>query len=314
MKIVSQWFRVREFALMVGIVATTGGLGALSAAAPLALLTGWVGWRFSFQLIGIGTVIMAALVWVFVRNRPQDKGWPSIAEIGQMGEDQSSPPKEIPLWEGAKQVVREKYFWPVALWFFSMMAIFFGFAGLWAGPYLMHVYEMSRAQAGSILNMIAVGMIVGGPLMSLLSDRVLHSRKKVLMLFSAMVVLLMLFLSIFPVGLSQISLYLFMLALSISSSATVVIGFTSAKELFPVEIAGTSVGTVNLFPFLGGAFSQPILGWILDAYPRTASGAYSLEGYQAILLVLLAASAVALACSFFVKETFPLSPRAGAKP
>jgi len=29
------------------------------------------------------------------------------------------------------------------------------------------------------------------------------------------------------------------------------IGFTMAKELFPLEIAGIAVGTVNLFPFRG---------------------------------------------------------------
>ena len=55
-----------------------------------------------------------------------------------------------------------------------------------------------------------------------------------------------------------------------SSAAIVVIGFTTTKELFPVEIAGTSVGTVNLFPFLGGAIFQPIVGRLLDAYPKAA--------------------------------------------
>ncbi|MBM3300414.1 MAG: MFS transporter [Deltaproteobacteria bacterium] len=311
MKILSQWFRPREFALMVGLVSAMGGVGALTAATPLALLTGWVGWRVSFELIGMTTLCIAVLVWLLVRNRPQDEGWPSIAEIDHTGSSQAPRPEEIPLLQGARRVVSEPRFWPVALWFFSMMAIFFGFGGLWAGPYLMHVYGMSRAQAGAILNMIAVGMIVGGPLMSLLSDRVLRSRKKVLMLFSAIVVALMLLLNIFPAGLSLLALYAFMLAFSISSSAIVVIGFTTTKELFPVEIAGTSVGTVNLFPFLGGAVAQPILGWILDSYPRTASGAYSLEGYQALILVLLAASITAFACTFFVKETFPIPGGAG---
>jgi len=91
----------------------------------------------------------------------------------------------------------------------------------------------------------------------------------------------------------------------VCSSAIVVIGFTTTKELFPVEIAGTSVGTVNLFPFLGGAIMQPALGWVLEQYPKTASGAYSLQGYQALLLTLFAASLIATASTFFMKETFP---------
>jgi hypothetical protein len=50
---------------------------------------------------------------------------------------------------------------------------------------------------------------------------------------------------------------------------------------------------------------QPVLGWVLELYPRTASGAYSLEAYRTMLLTLLGASAVALISAFFMKETFP---------
>lgn len=306
MKILSQWFRVSEFAFMAAILNTMGGVGALTAATPLAWMTGWVGWRVSFQLIGLATLFIGILVWLFVRNRPQDKGWPSLAEIDHSGPGQAAPPKEIPLWEGAKRVVTEKYFWAVAIWFFFLIGVFFSFGGMWAGPYLMHTYGMTRAQAGSILNMIAVGMIVGSPLMSVLSDKVFHSRKTVLIIFSGLLVLLMLVLNLVPQGLPRIGLYVFMLLFAVAGSAIVVIGFTTTKELFPVEIAGTSVGTVNLFPFLGGAVFQPVLGWVLDAYPKTASGSYSLEGYKAILMVLLGASVVALICTFFMKETFPL--------
>ena len=89
------------------------------------------------------------------------------------------------------------------------------------------------------------------------------------------------------------------------SAAIVVIAFTTAKELFPVEIAGTSTGTVNLFPFLGGGLFQPGIGWILDGYPAAAAGEYSIEGYRVMLMVLLAASIMCLICTFIMKETFP---------
>jgi sugar phosphate permease len=305
MKILSQWFRIREFAFMTAILTTMGGLGALAAATPLALMTGWVGWRASFEIIAAGTFLIAILVWLFVRNRPQDMGWPSIAEIEHMGPGASAPPIVISLWEGARRVITERRFWPVAVWFFFICGIFFSFGGLWAGPYLMHVYGMTRAEAGHILTMIAVGMIIGSPLVSLLSDRVFHSRKKVLTLASAVLFLVLLWLNIFPQDLSRFWLYVAFLIFSMSSAAIVVIGFTTTKELFPVEIAGTSVGTVNLFPFLGGAIFQPIVGRLLDAYPKAATGAYSPDGYRAMLLVLLGASIVVVASTFFMKETFP---------
>jgi sugar phosphate permease len=305
MKILSQWFRIREFAFMTAILTTMGGLGALVAATPLALMTGWVGWRVSFEIIAAGTFLIAILVWLFVRNRPQDMGWPSVAEIDHIGPGASAPPIVISLWEGARRVITERRFWPVAVWFFFICGIFFSFGGLWAGPYLMHVYGMTRAEAGHILTMIAVGMIIGSPLVSLLSDRVFHSRKKVLTLASTVLFMVLMWLNMFPQDLSRFWLYVAFLIFSMSSAAIVVIGFTTTKELFPVEIAGTSVGTVNLFPFLGGAIFQPIVGRLLDAYPKAATGAYSLDGYRAMLLLLLGASIIVVASTFFIKETFP---------
>ena len=81
-------------------------------------------------------------------------------------------------------------------------------------------------------------------------------------------------------------------------------GFTATKELFPVEIAGTSVGTVNLFPFLGGAVFMPLLGRVLDYYPTVSANGFSLEGYRKVLLILLMAALISLLCTFLMKETY----------
>jgi sugar phosphate permease len=308
MKILSQWFRPREFAFMTGILATMGGVGGLTAAAPLALATEQFGWRAAFELIGVGTALIVVVVWAFVRDKPQDMGWPSIAEIDHVGPGSAALPMQIPLWDGVKRVLTEKRFWALAIWFFFAIGVFFAFGGLWAGPYLMHAYGMSRSEAGNILNMIAVGLIVGAPMLSLISDRVLKSRKKLIVLCTLGLVIEMAFLFYYPTGLSRWALYAVFFLFCIFCSAIVVIGFTATKELFPIEIAGTSVGTVNLFPFLGGAVMQVLLGLVLDTYPKSSSGAYPLEAYSTLLAALLAASVVALVGSLFIKETFAKSP------
>lgn len=305
MKLLSNWFRGSEFTIMTAILNVMGGVGALTAAGPLALMTGWVGWRLSFELIGAATFFMAIMVWIFVRNRPEDMGWPSISQLDQAVQSSQKQLEPIRLWQGAKIVLSRPHFWPIAIWFFFTCGIFFSFGGLWAGPYLMNVYQLTKAEAGSILNMIAVGLILGSPLFSLLSDKVFKSRKKVLFLSSAILVVVIGILNIFPAGLPHYSLYFIMLFFSITASAIVVIGFTTTKELFPIQIAGTSVGAVNLFPFLGGAIFQPFIGWILDMYPKSASGAYPVEAFESALLTLLIASIIGLLTTFFMKDTFP---------
>ena len=49
---------------------------------------------------------------------------------------------------------------------------------------------------------------------------------------------------------------------------------------------------------------MPFLGNVLDAYPRNDSGAYALEGYTTMLLVLLISALIALGCALMMKETF----------
>ncbi len=303
MKILSQWFRKHEFAQMAGILNAVGGLGVLAATWALALMTGAFGWRISFIIIGVCTFVIAFFSWFIIRDRPQDKKWPSIMEIDSQ-EDVLTQPNDISLMQGAGKVVSEKYFWPIAVWFFFNCGIFFGFGGLWSGPYLMDVYGMTRAQAGVVLSMIAWGMIIGSPLLGLLSDRLLKSRKKLFLLCTSILAVQLLLLYIFPASLPTPMIYVFFFIFSICSSAIVVIGFTTTKELFPVEIAGTSVGTVNLFPFLGGAVFMPLLGKILDAYPLTKEGGYALEGYTTLILILFISSIIALSCVFLMKETF----------
>lgn len=92
---------------------------------------------------------------------------------------------------------------------------------------------MSRAQAGSILSMIAWGMIIGSPLLGYLSEKVLHSRKKVIISCMTILTTTMVVLALFPAGLPVAALYLVFFIFSFSASAIVVIGFTTTKELFP---------------------------------------------------------------------------------
>ncbi len=304
MKILSQWFRSREFAIMAGILNAVGGIGVMAATWLLALMTARFGWRPSFEVIGGATFFLLILVWLIVRDRPQDKGWPSLAEIDGLGEVLLEPEAEkIPLVQGMVRVLREKHFWPVAVWFFLDCGIFFGFGALWGGPYLMHVHHLSRAQAGSILSMIAWGMIIGSPLLGYFSEKIVKSRKKVFIFCAGVLTLILFVLARFPAGCHQLLLYPLFFLFSFSSSAVVVIGFTTVKELFPVAIAGTSVGTINLFPFLGGAVFMPLMGRILDHFPKTAAGIYTPEAYTCMLSVLAGAALLALICTFFMHET-----------
>lgn len=297
LKILAEWYGLREFVTMTGILMAMGGIGSLSAATPMAIVSSWLGWRLSFILIGLLTAVIAILIWRIVRDRPAELGWPSPAEHATENE----PPTRLSV--GIKQVLSLPAFWPLALWFFFTYGIFTSFAGLWGGPYLMQVYGVTKSQTGGILSLVAIGMIIGSPLVGHLSNHVFKGRKPTLVFASMLMVGITSLLAFATGDLSLPVIGALCFGLGIFASAIVVIGFTNARELFPARIAGTALGLVNLFPFAGGAFLQPLLGSILESHEKSALE-FSLVGYQNAFFVLFLAALAALAASIFVKETY----------
>jgi sugar phosphate permease len=304
MKVFSQWFRAREFAHVSGMYQAAGGIGILAGTWALSRLSVAYGWRTSLHIIAAATLAIALAAWLIVRNRPADVGWPSIAQIEEKENAAVHAPGKITLRQGIRIVLSERHFWLVGAWFFFDCGIFFGFGSLWSGPYLMHVYGMSRNQAAALLTLIAWGMVIGGPALGVLSQRILKSRKRTLILSMSALTVLLAIATILPAGLPRAALVAWFFLFSVCSSAVVVVAFTTTKELFPVEIAGTSIGVVNFFPFFGGAIYQPMLGAILDAYGKTASDQYPIAAYRMVMAVLLLSSLAALACSILLKDTY----------
>jgi len=301
LKILANWFEVEEFAIVAGMLVAIGGLGWLCAATPLALLTLRLGWRAAFITIGLVSLALALLTYLVVRDSPYQAG-AFVIPKSEDSTSSSSGNEKLPLFEGLKMVLSERYFWPLAVWFFCTGGILFGFGGLWAGPYLLQVYGLSKAYAGNILMMIAVGMIVGAPILSYLSEKVFRGRKPILLISSSIVTAIWLLFVLLVDGLSPAFLYGLFFLLGIFASGIVAVGFTTAKELFPAQIAGTSTGMVNLFPFAGAALFQPLIGLVLDCSGGLGS-MYSPEAYRISFVVFLLAAVLALISVFFMKET-----------
>jgi sugar phosphate permease len=302
LKVLSRWFHSREFATMTGILMAMGGVGSLSATGPLAYLSTVAGWRLSFIIVGGFTLLVAVLAWAFVRDTPEDQGW----STGQRPAVETPAP--IPLGHGVRVVLTRAAFWPVALWFFFNCSIYFSFAGLWGGPYLMHVQGISKASAGHILSLTALGMIIGSPLLSYLSNSVLRGRKPVLVLSSLALLCLTLPLAFFSQKLPLPLILVICFGLGCTAGAAVVIGFTTIKEMYPAQISGTATGLVNLFPFAGGAVFQPVLGALLERHGKTA-GMFTPEGYREAFLVLFLCGVSALIASLCTRETFGKSAK-----
>jgi len=299
MKILATWYRKNEFASLSGILLAVGNIGALSAAGPLALMSGALGWQQVFLALGVITVVLAVAAWMITRDRPVDMGLPSIQEIESDETGEPIPPakevEKIPMTQALKMTFGSGMkFWPLAVWFFFMYGSIMVYQGLWAGPYYADVLGWDKATYGMVLTFIGIGMIVGCPLAGILSDKVLKSRRKVLIIGTVAYTIIWAAIWMSTGRLDSVigqSALNFMFGFF---GGFFVVSYAQIKELFPISIVGTTTAALNIFPFAGGAILQQVTGLML--VERTAAG------YETIWLFMLVCMIIATVAGFLSKE------------
>ena len=301
MKILSTWFRTSEFASLTGILIAVGNVGALSAAGPLALLSVALGWQRVFLILGVITVLLAAAAWTIARDRPIDMGLPGIQEIeaGERGEPASTSDagaeERIPAGEALKMTFGSgRKFWPLAIWFFFMYGSMMVYQGLWAGPFFSDVLGWDKATVGLVLSFIGMGMICGCPVAGYISDRILKSRRRVLIAGTAAYTLVWAVIWTTAGDITSTYAYMGMNFVFGFFGGVLVVSFAQIKELFPISMAGTSTAALNIFPFAGGAILQQVSGLILTTR--------SLESYQSLWRIMLICMVVATVAAFLSLE------------
>jgi len=294
MKTFGAWFRGQEYARVSGLFMAVGTIGWFMGTAPLAILTQMFSWREIFIVVGVITIVLTVLTWIIVRDRPDEKGFPVIVE-----QKVSSTEKK---GGGLRLVVSERNFWFIALWFFLRVGILFGFFGLWAGPYLTDTYGLTKFYVGNILSMAPLAIVIGSPIFGYISDKVVRSRKKILVGSSIIHSICWLVLLLFYDSLSVAVLFILFFFMGMMAGAPASVGFSMIKELFAVNVVGTSIGAANLSGFVGGVVFQPFIGYILDSVGRV-QGMYPPSAYKFAFQVFFGASLIALVSVLFSKET-----------
>lgn len=303
LKILSVWFRVNEFATLTGILNSVGSLGGLVAAAPLALIVAVTGWRNALMVVGAVTMVIAAVIYLVVRNDPREMGLPTLAEIDGTVPAKGRAVQKMPTLQGMKLAFTNKYAWILYIRGFIANASGAALQSLWGVPFLMSVYNMTRLQASSAIMLMAVGSLVTSPIGGYLSDRVLRSRKK-LFVFSAVVnYCLWIPLAFFTDKLSPQYLSVQFLFMGLTMGLGMGSAFAMAKELFPPNLTGTVNGVNNFFGMLGGAVFQVILGYIIGLY-SPAADVYTAQGFHAAYLFVFATLTFSVLLTFFTKETY----------
>ena len=301
MKVLAVWFRKNEFASMSGILLLVGNVGGIAAATPMVIMMDSLGIEMTYYVLAIITAAIAGLCYFIVRNFPSEKEYPSIEEI--VSEETGEPITEkntdkIATTEALKMTfLSGRKFWPLAIWFFALYGTIMLWQASQAGSFYQNCCGFNKSDAGLLLTMVGVGMVFGCPLAGMLSDRVLKSRKKVVIVGT--LVYTVIWAIIYATsGMDGIAdSFLVQAAINFMFGffgGFFVVSYAQIKELYPIAMAGTSTAALNLFPFAGGAILITIAGFIVTDK--------TLAQYQTVWLMALALMVVACVCAFLSME------------
>jgi sugar phosphate permease len=298
-RVLTDWYKPDELATCTGVLVAVGNIGALISTAPLVVLMGAIGWRHSFYVVGGFTVLAAMFTYAVIRNKPAERGYPNPGDL--IGLPSAPPVAQVKLEESLKAGFANPKFYLLGMFIFLYYGASIGVGSLWAGPYLQDVYGLSKLEAGKIIMMVPLGMIFGCPLAGYISDKILRSRKKVLLGGCGALTLAYVPLVFFNDQLSVTCLYVLFLWYGLSSSC-IIPWAACAKETCQPRFAGMAIGSGNIFIFIGGAFYQQVMGLVIGKFPAVKAGIYSTAAYQAAFAVPLTGLIVGMILYSFFRE------------
>jgi len=281
-----EWFPRRRLPLVNGIQMASGGLGALSATAPVESMLSIMDWRGIFLLLTVLTLLVAAAVWQVVPDKPAVRPPVSLRRQGR----------------GVAQVFSSLVFWRSAPWATFSQASFMALQGLWAGPWLRDVAGLERGAVATVLFWTAASMVGGYIVMGMAAERLSRTGIRPMTVAGLGMIVFMVCQAAMLLPWRPPPLFLWMV-FGFSGTSGILV-YADLSQRFPAELAGRVNTGLNLLVFVAAFSAQWGVGAVIGLWPNTLTG-YALQGYRAGFGLLLALQVVAalwfLGASLFQK-------------
>lgn len=261
LKAITQWFPQRRWPVINGLFLSMGGLGAMSATAPVEFLLGLTSWRGVFAGLAVLTFAVAVTVLRVVPERSESAARPSLR--GQMA--------------GMRAIFADRFFWRLAPVAFLCMSTSLSIQGLWAGPWLRDVAGLSSAAIADTLFVMTAAMTFGFVFWGTLADWLDRRGVALTLTFGVGIVL---FLAVLASIVFQFTTTIWpWLAFGLIGNVAA-LAYTLLSRHVPLVYAGRMNTALNLLVFLGAFFIQAGMGAILDFWPPEPGGGYPPAAYR----------------------------------
>jgi len=276
-KAFSQWFQPERQASLTGWIMAAGGLGALTAAKPLELALGLVGWRDIMLALAAVTVVVSFALWRFAPEKPQAGGGDGLRR--QLA--------------GVRHIFSSRHFWiygPAGFW---IVGGFMAVQGLWASRWMNVMEGLDAPAVAARLTGMGICMLGGFLFMGFFATALVRRGVSLDTVYRrAMIVACIAFalICVFPRSAGAWLWPALGACFSLSN-----IGYSLVARAFPPALSGRANTALNLLVFTGAFGLQWGLGVLIDAlrgngWDITAAyriAFFSLAGGQLLALVWL---------------------------
>lgn len=295
LRLAVSWLPASRFSLISGTVTTLGMLGAMSADILLSHLIKLFDWRDTIFLSAIVGLLIAGLIWFVVPAKNPNVQEDIISN--------NNPVTFAELLKEFGQLIKKRDLWLVGIvgcLFYIPISVF---AELWGVPYLKQSYGLTNDIASTLISLIFLGEVIGGPLTGWLADK-FNNRTLLMTVFSFVAaILFMVLLYIHDLPKAILSVLLFFIGMLCTGQNLV---FPIACRMSGARLSGTAMAMTNMLVMLGGVIFQPLIGVFLEIssgkYVKGDLSVYTGSDFRHALIILPIVLFLTFFIMFFIRE------------
>ena len=269
------WFPADRIPLMNNLIGACGAIGAISATRPVEIILHVAGWRDIFAGLAVLTVIVSLAILLLV---------PEKSRAARTDESFAAEMK------GYGKVMRDPYFWRIALLFAIGHTAFLSYQTLWADPWLRDVAGLEQTERANYLFIIQLGFLAGLLLTGGIADMLRRTRIQAVHVFGGGVLLLIALQVLLALGVTA-GLTAIWFLFGLLASATY-LAYAAQTGHFPVALTGRSITAMNFMVFVFAFICQWGIGGVIEAFPAEADGGYSKTAHATALWIMIGLQAL----------------------
>lgn len=271
----SRWFSNSERGVYYGIWSSSHSIGEGITFIGTAVVVEYFGWRAGFVGAGIFALLVAVLLSVFLKDRPQTLGLPTVAEWkdGKKVEEDSSKPLQKDILSHQLAVFKYPAVWVLALASASMYITRYA-VNNWGILYLQEFRGIDMTEAAGLLGINTIAGIGGCIAYGFISDKLFNARRPpVNLIFALLEIVALVVIYYIPNTSYAVLAVAFAVYGFTLSGLLAVIGGLFAVDVVSKKATGAVIGVMGIVSYIGAGLQEQVSGWLIGRGSHMVDGA-----------------------------------------